>query len=73
MGKSVAYTLGAHTPGAYTLGAHTPGAYTVGGYTFQAELITQVNIYLNGPGSSVGIATGYGLDGPGIESAASVV
>ena len=22
----------------------------------------------NGPGSSVGIATGYGLDGPGIES-----
>jgi hypothetical protein len=26
-----------------------------------------------GPGSSVGIATGYGLDGPGIELAASVV
>jgi hypothetical protein len=26
-----------------------------------------------GPGSSVGIATDYGLDGPGIESAASVV
>jgi hypothetical protein len=23
---------------------------------------------LTGPGSSVGIATGYGLDGPGIES-----
>jgi hypothetical protein len=23
---------------------------------------------LSGPGSSVGIATGYGLDGPGIES-----
>jgi hypothetical protein len=23
---------------------------------------------LDGPGSSVGIATGYGLDGPGIES-----
>jgi hypothetical protein len=23
---------------------------------------------LRGPGSSVGIATGYGLDGPGIES-----
>jgi hypothetical protein len=22
----------------------------------------------SGPGSSVGIATGYGLDGPGIES-----
>jgi len=25
-------------------------------------------IFLRGPGSSVGIATGYGLDGPGIES-----
>jgi hypothetical protein len=25
-------------------------------------------LVLNGPGSSVGIATGYGLDGPGIES-----
>ena len=24
--------------------------------------------FLGGPGSSVGIATGYGLDGPGIES-----
>ena len=24
--------------------------------------------YKNGPGSVVGIATGYGLDGPGIES-----
>jgi hypothetical protein len=24
--------------------------------------------YNGGPGSSVGIATGYGLDGPGIES-----
>ena len=25
-------------------------------------------LYKGGPGSSVGIATGYGLDGPGIES-----
>ena len=25
-------------------------------------------LFANGPGSSVGIATGYGLDGPGIES-----
>jgi hypothetical protein len=25
-------------------------------------------IVLHGPGSSVGIASGYGLDGPGIES-----
>jgi len=24
--------------------------------------------YINGPGSVVGIATGYGLDGPGIKS-----
>jgi hypothetical protein len=27
-----------------------------------------VNSYLCGAGSSVGIATGYGMDGPGIES-----
>jgi hypothetical protein len=30
-----------------------------------------INVYQTdvcGPGSSVGIATGYGLDGPGIES-----
>jgi hypothetical protein len=26
-----------------------------------------------GPGSSVGIATGYGLDGPGIESGEGVI
>jgi hypothetical protein len=26
------------------------------------------NVYSGGPGSSVGIVTGYGLDGPGIES-----
>jgi hypothetical protein len=32
-----------------------------------------LEIVLNGPGSSVGIATGYGLDSPGIELAASVV
>ena len=25
-------------------------------------------VYISGPGSSVGIATGYGLDGPEIES-----
>ena len=28
----------------------------------------RVLLLLGGPGSSVGIATGYGLDGPGIES-----
>ena len=27
-----------------------------------------IYIYIYGPGSSVGIATDYGLDGPGIES-----
>jgi hypothetical protein len=26
---------------------------------------------MSGPGSSVGVATGYGLDGPGIESRTS--
>jgi hypothetical protein len=41
---------------------------------FQIFLITLVRINFlpdiisSGPGSSVGIATGYGLDGPGIES-----
>jgi hypothetical protein len=35
-------------------------------------LITRM-IWHGGPGSSVGIATDYGLDGPGIELAASVV
>jgi hypothetical protein len=29
---------------------------------------TPVTTYVNGPGSTVGIATGYGLNGPGIES-----
>ena len=31
-------------------------------------LIMQHPMKARGPGSSVGIATGYGLDGPGIES-----
>jgi hypothetical protein len=34
------------------------------------EFLTAVNMHitlLRGPGSVVGIATGYGLDGPGIE------
>jgi hypothetical protein len=30
--------------------------------------ITAITTDSSGPGSSVGIATGYGLDGPGIES-----
>jgi hypothetical protein len=38
-----------------------------------SHLITQKNLYsvykyIRGPGSSVGIVTDYGLDGPGIES-----
>ena len=32
------------------------------------RLITKLFSVICGPGSSVGIATGYGLDGPGIES-----
>jgi hypothetical protein len=30
--------------------------------------LLEVSYYICGLGSSVGIATGYGLDGPGIES-----
>jgi hypothetical protein len=33
-----------------------------------AGIVTYVKQLLCGPGSSVGIATDYGLDGPGIES-----
>ena len=32
------------------------------------EYFTNITKVRRGPGSSVGIATGYGLDGPGIES-----
>jgi len=32
------------------------------------EFITYSVLSLSGPGSVVGVATGYGLDGPGIES-----
>jgi hypothetical protein len=43
----------------YTVKAINSGKYIdiYNGYT-----------WLSGPGSSIGIATGYGLDGPGIES-----
>ena len=34
----------------------------------QTKQILEYLSFANGPGSSVGIATGYGLDGPGIES-----
>jgi hypothetical protein len=30
--------------------------------------MTEIIMFMSGLGSSVGIATGYGLDGPGIES-----
>jgi len=33
-----------------------------------AEKLRRNSMHSGGPGSSVGIATGYGLDGPGIES-----
>jgi hypothetical protein len=32
-----------------------------------SNMFLRINIYICGPGSSVGIATDYGLDGPGIE------
>jgi hypothetical protein len=32
------------------------------------ELLPEKYLLVKGPGSSVGIATDYGLDGPGIES-----
>ena len=31
-------------------------------------LINHMKIFISGPGSSVSVATAYGLDGPGIES-----
>jgi hypothetical protein len=37
-------------------------------YSCLLEDLERVTINERGPGSSVGIATGYGLDGPGIES-----
>jgi hypothetical protein len=33
----------------------------------QQFLISPCTVIVDGPGSSVGIATDYGLDGPGIE------
>ena len=36
--------------------------------TFDTLLFSRACMWHRGPGSSVGIATGYGLDGPGIES-----
>ena len=33
-----------------------------------AHIITGITFAFSGPGSVVGIATAYGLDGPGIES-----
>jgi hypothetical protein len=37
-------------------------------FSFWCSVFTQLNCTVCGPGSSVGIAIGYGLDGPGIES-----
>jgi hypothetical protein len=34
----------------------------------QSGYMVGLGFYIRGPGSSVGIATGYGLDGKGIES-----
>jgi hypothetical protein len=35
---------------------------------FCSILFITYTLFRSGPGSSVGIVTGYGLDGPGIES-----
>ena len=37
-------------------------------YTSVLVLLLHISIAVSGPGSVVGIATAYGLDGPGIES-----
>jgi hypothetical protein len=50
------------------LGGGIPTTILLCGYKFfQVETIPQEYITLGGPGSVVGIATGYRLDGPGIE------
>ena len=38
------------------------------GYSYQPFYFTHDYYTIRGPGSSVGIATGYGMNGPGIES-----
>jgi len=35
---------------------------------YKQAVLNYLLLQVSGPGSSVGIATGYGLDGPGIES-----
>jgi hypothetical protein len=42
-------------------------------HTYWFKDFTWLHVSTLGPGSSVGIATGYGLDGSGIELGASVV
>jgi hypothetical protein len=37
-------------------------------FVFRINFLLTSDGQVSGPGSSVGIATGYGLDGPGIES-----
>ena len=50
------------------LGGGIPTTILLCGYKFfQVETIPQEYTTLGGPGSVVGIATGYRLDGPGIE------
>ena len=36
--------------------------------TIKRSPFSYTNLHIGGPGNSVGIATAYGLDGPGIES-----
>jgi hypothetical protein len=35
---------------------------------YSSYIFRSMYVIISGPGSSVGVATGYGLDGPGIES-----
>jgi hypothetical protein len=53
----------------YVLAVHTDSyAYSVYVDVFSTQTISNMHVTQTGPGSSVGIATGYWLDGPGIES-----
>jgi hypothetical protein len=52
----------------HTLNVSLPIPFSVMVYVFLVLVILLFNQVTRGPGSSVGTATGYGLDGPGIES-----
>jgi hypothetical protein len=47
---------------------HTISVYTIFFPKMNPQVQNMYDIYKQFPGNSVGIGTGYGLDGPGIES-----